>query len=175
MRMEDIWISYLNLTCAHAAVEPCNEIVSLFFCFRKTQKKNFNNSFVFFASTESESLRNCFSPEKRSIIKVYHCLTQIFAPFDSQKPRLPPEKKLFVQHKNVFYHCIKYLVIKREKFMPPECVWASSDDGKNPKVETKKKFVVTGHMNEASSNSSPARLDQEHHTHGEKQKQIRSV
>jgi hypothetical protein len=68
---------------------------------------------------------------------------------------------MFVQHKNVFYHCMKYLVIKGREKKSCHRMCVPSDDEKKKRKE-KKKFVVFGH-NEAFTNSS--QLDQEHITH----------
>lgn len=119
---------YMNLvfkldmcTCGGGA---CDEIVSTFFCFRN-QKRRKKTLIIHLFFSLSYRMRASSFHGKRSIksLSLFDIdFPSLSAPFDSQKPDTGRQKKLFAQHKNVFYHCTKYLVIKRRNLCHRKCV-----------------------------------------------------
>lgn len=103
----------------------------------KRDEKRINFIIIHLFSSQNSPAKNLFS--KFSGRRIHESLSLFDTDFVSRflvKVGVEKQhKKLFVQHKNVFHHCIKYLVSKKEKF-PPR-IWVSSDDDK------KQKFVLS--------------------------------
>lgn len=105
---KEIWILYLNLTCAHAVGGGGKNLRYVSFYSSNPRKKTETLIIHLF----------CSSKEPSKIVsqqKYYESLSLFDTNFSLVW--LKVEAKMFVQHKNVFYHCMKYLVIK-EKFIP---------------------------------------------------------